>query len=88
MISGQLNLKDALDRTIELHQCRGERNTRCGLMTSWPTIVVRPAAAGTWDEKHILIDGVAGLGQPGRLRACTWATCAQRQIEAGKGPYF
>ena len=85
MITGQLNLKDALDRTIDFTSAEGkEYALRPG--DELATIVVRPRG---WhlDEKHILIDGVRASGSLTDF-ALYMATCAQKQIEAGKGPYF
>ena len=67
MITGQLNLKDALDRTIDFTSADG-KDYALRPDDELATIVVRPRG---WhlDEKHILIDGAAGLRQPGRLRA-------------------
>ena len=50
------------------------------------TIVVRPRG---WhlDEKHILIDGVRASGSLVDF-GLYMAACAQRQIDAGQGPYF
>ncbi len=85
MITGQLNLKDALDRTIDYTSAEGKDYAlRPG--DELATIVVRPRG---WhlDEKHILIDGVRASGSLVDF-ALYMATSAQRQIEAGKGPYF
>src|SRR5689334_1350468 len=85
MITGQLNLKDALDRTIDFTSAEGKDY---GLRPDGElaTIVVRPRG---WhlDEKHILIDGVRASGSLTDF-ALYMATCARKQIDKGKGPYF
>src|SRR5690348_7254832 len=85
MITGQLNLKDALDRTIDFTSAEGKDY---GLRPDGElaTIVVRPRG---WhlDEKHILIDGVRASGSLTDF-ALYMATSAQRQLDKGKGPYF
>ena len=47
MITGQLNLKDALDRTIDYTSDGGQGRTRCGPTRSWPRSW-SARAAGTW----------------------------------------
>jgi malate synthase len=85
MIEGQLNLKDALDRTIDFRTADG-KSYALGPDESLATIVVRPRG---WhlDEKHILIDGVRASGSLTDF-ALYMAACAQRQLDKGKGPYF
>ena len=85
MITGQLNLKDALDRTIDYTSAEGKDYAlRPG--NELATIVVRPRG---WhlDEKHILIDGVRASGSLTDF-ALYMTTSAAKQIESGKGPYF
>ncbi len=85
MISGQLNLKDALDRTIDFTSADG-KDYQLRPDEDLATIVVRPRG---WhlDEKHVLVDG-------GRMSASLFDFglyffhCAQRQLDKGKGPYF
>src|ERR1700742_4132900 len=62
MIEGQLNLKDALDRTIDFASEEG-KSYALGPDDTLATIVVRPRG---WhlDEKHILIDGRRAAGSP------------------------
>jgi malate synthase len=85
MITGQLNLKDALDRTIDF---RSEEGKEYALRpdAELATIVVRPRG---WhlDEKHIGIDGARASGSLTDF-ALYFAACAQRQLDKGKGPYF
>ncbi len=83
VISGQLNLRDALDRTIDFSTPDGKSYA---LGEELATIVVRPRG---WhlDEKHLLVDGeriAGGLVDFGLY----FFHCAQRQLDAGKGPYF
>ena len=85
MITGQLNLKDALDRTIDYTSAEG-KDYALRPDDELATIVVRPRG---WhlDEKHILIDGVRASGSLTDF-ALYMTTSAAKQIEAGKGPYF
>ncbi len=83
VISGQLNLRDALDRTIDFTSPEGKRYA---LGTELATIVARPRG---WHlvEKHILVDGrpiSASLVDFGLYLF----HCAQRLIDSGTGPYF
>ena len=85
MITGQLNLKDALDRTVDYTSAEG-KDYALRPDDELATIVVRPRG---WhlDEKHILIDGVRASGSLTDF-ALYMTTSAAKQIEAGKGPYF
>ena len=85
MITGQLNLKDALDRTIDFTSPDG-KSYRLRPDDELATIVVRPRG---WhlDEKHILIDGQRASGSLVDF-ALYFAHCARRQLDKGKGPYF
>ncbi|MGH3244986.1 MAG: malate synthase A, partial [Trebonia sp.] len=85
MIEGQLNLKDALDRTVDFTSEEG-KSYALGPDDSLATIVVRPRG---WhlDEKHILIDGLRASGSLTDF-ALYMTACAQRQLDKGKGPYF
>src|ERR1700691_164465 len=85
MITGQLNLKDALDRTIDFTSPEG-KSYALRPDEELATIVVRPRG---WhlDEKHILVDGERASGSLVDF-ALYMATCAQRQLDKGKGPYF
>lgn len=83
-ISGQLNLRDALDRTIDFSV--GEKSYVLKPDTELATIVVRPRG---WhlNEKHLTLDGApfsASLVDFGLY----FFHSAQRQIAKGKGPYF
>jgi malate synthase len=85
MITGQLNLKDALDRTIDFTSDEG-KSYRLRPDEELATIVVRPRG---WHlpEKHLLIDGERASGSLVDF-ALYLAHCARRQLEKGKGPYF
>ena len=85
MITGQLNLKDALDRTVDFTSPDGKHYALLpdGELA---TIVVRPRG---WhlEEKHILIDGARASASLVDF-ALYLATCGRRQLDKGKGPYF
>jgi malate synthase len=85
MIEGQLNLKDALDRTIDFTSPEGKPYA-LRPDAELATMVVRPRG---WhlDEKHILIDGRRSSASLTDF-ALYMAGCAQRQLDKGKGPYF
>ena len=83
VIEGQLNLRDALDRTIDFTSTEG-KSYALGLEVA--TIVVRPRG---WHlpEKHLVVDGQPMSGSLVDFGLYLFH-CAQRQIDAGKGPYF
>src|SRR5215468_2648765 len=85
MIGGQLNLKDALDRTIDFTSDDGKAYA-LGPEETLATIVVRPRG---WhlEEKHILIDGARASGSLTDF-ALYMTTSARKQLDKGKGPYF
>ncbi len=85
MITGQLNLKDALDRKIDFTSEEG-KEYRLLPDDELATIVVRPRG---WHlpEKHLLIDGERASGSLVDF-ALYLTHCAGRQLEKGKGPYF
>src|SRR5277367_344163 len=85
MITGQLNLKDALDRTIDFTSAEGKEYA-LRPDDELATIVVRPRG---WHlpEKHLLIDGERASGSLVDF-ALYFTHCARRQLEKGKGPYF
>jgi malate synthase len=84
MVGGQLNLKDALDRTIDFSAVGKEYHLRPD--DELATIVVRPRG---WhlDEKHVHVDGQRISGSLFDF-ALYFANCARRQLAKGKGPYF
>src|SRR6266550_2154498 len=85
MITGQLNLRDALDRTIDFTSEEG-KSYRLLPDEELATIVVRPRG---WhlDEKHVLVDGKRVSGSLFDF-ALYLFHCAQRQLDKGRGPYF
>ena len=84
-VGGQLNLRDALDRTVDFTTEEG-RAYALQPEESLATIVVRPRG---WhlEEKHLLVDG-----QPMSASLFDFGLyvfhCAKRQLAHGKGPYF
>jgi malate synthase len=84
LITGQLNLRDALDRNIDFSS--GGKEYKLRPDHELATIVVRPRG---WhlDEKHILVDGQRVSGSLVDF-ALYLATSAQRQLNKGKGPYY
>ncbi|HUB40119.1 MAG TPA: malate synthase A [Streptosporangiaceae bacterium] len=85
MITGQVNLKDALDRTIDFTSDEG-KSYQLRPDSELATIVVRPRG---WHlpEKHLLVDGQRASGSLVDF-ALYFTHCARRQLEKGKGPYF
>jgi len=85
MITGQLNLRDALDRTIDFSSEEG-KSYRLLPDEELATIVVRPRG---WhlDEKHVLVDGRRMSGSLFDF-ALYFFHCARRQLDKGEGPYF
>ena len=83
VVEGQLNLRDALDRTIDFTSPEGKTYA---LGDDLATIVVRPRG---WHlpEKHITVDGEPMSGSLVDF-ALYFFHCAQRQLDAGQGPYF
>ncbi|MQA94173.1 MAG: malate synthase A [Streptosporangiales bacterium] len=85
IITGHLNLSDALDRKIDFTSPEG-KSYALKDDTELATMVVRPRG---WhlDEKHILVDGRRVAGGLVDF-ALYFFHCARRQIAKGKGPYF
>ncbi len=85
MVSGHLNLKDALDRSIDFTSADG-KDYRLAPDEALATIVVRPRG---WhlEEKHVLVDGQRISGSLFDF-AMYFFHCARRQLAKGKGPYF
>lgn len=83
IVTGQLNLIDAIDRRIDFTDPRGKRYA---LGDDLATIVVRPRG---WHlvEKHIVVDGRAISASLVDFGLYVFH-CAQRQLDAGSGPYF
>ncbi|WP_432104016.1 malate synthase A [Streptomyces sp. bgisy091] len=85
VIGGQINLLDAIERRIDFTTDEG-KEYRLATDRTPATIVVRPRG---WhlDEEHLEVDGrpvPAALVDFGLY----FFHCAQRQIDAGHGPYF
>ncbi|TDD03571.1 malate synthase A [Nonomuraea deserti] len=83
-VSGHINLRDALDRTIDFES--GGKTYALRPDDELATVVVRPRG---WHlgEKHAQVDGrpvAAALFDFGLY----FFHCAQRQLDKGKGPYF
>ncbi|GAA6527791.1 malate synthase A [Intrasporangium sp. DVR] len=85
VVQGQLNLMDALDRTIDYTSDEG-KTYALGPAEELATIVVRPRG---WhlSEKHVVVDGEPMSGSLVDF-GLYFFHCAQRQLDAGKGPYF
>jgi malate synthase len=85
VIGGQLNLRDAINRTIDFTSAEGKRYS-LRPDSELATIVVRPRG---WHlpEKHILIRGAQVSGSLVDF-ALYFANCGHAQIEKGQGPYF
>ncbi|MBX6382474.1 MAG: malate synthase A [Microbispora sp.] len=83
-INGQINLRDALDRTIDFET--GGKTYALRPDEELATIVVRPRG---WHlpEKHILVDGARMSGSLLDF-GLYFFHCAKRQIDKGRGPYF
>jgi len=83
VVEGQLNLRDSLDRTIDFTSPQGKTYA---LGEDLAMIVVRPRG---WHlpEKHIVVDGQPMSGSLVDF-GLYFFHCAQRQIDAGHGPYF
>jgi malate synthase len=82
MIDGQINLRDAVRKTISLQQ--GDRHYRLNETTA--VLIPRPRG---WhlDEKHVHIDGVPVAG--GIFDFALYAFHNARElIDRGSGPYF
>jgi malate synthase len=84
MVGGQLNLRDALDRTIDFET--GGKAYKLRPDEELATIVARPRG---WhlDEKHVLVDGKRMSGSLFDF-GLYFFHCARRQLAKGKGPYF
>ena len=85
MVTGQLNLIGALDRTLDFTSEEG-KSYQLAPDAELATIVVRPRG---WhlDEKHMLVDGQRVSGSLFDF-ALYFFHCARRQLDKGSGPYF
>ncbi|WP_055481555.1 malate synthase A [Sphaerimonospora mesophila] len=83
-ISGQLNLRDALDRTIDFST--GGKDYVLKPDRELATVVVRPRG---WHlpDKHVLVDGAEISGSLLDF-GLYFFHCARRQLSKGRGPYF
>src|SRR3954447_26257492 len=84
MVGGQLNLRDALDRTLDFET--GGKSYELKTDEELATIVVRPRG---WhlEEKHVLVDGDRMSGSLFDF-GLYFFHCARRQLDRGSGPYF
>lgn len=82
MIQGQLNLTDAIERTIELKTAEKEY----ALNDKVATLMVRPRG---WhlEEKHVRVDGEAMSGSLFDFGLYFFRN-AKRLLDKGSGPYF
>src|ERR671926_783017 len=83
MVSGQLNLRDAIERRIDFTSPEGKTYA---LRDEVATIVVRPRG---WHlpEKHVLVDGDRMSGSLFDF-GLYFFHCARLQLDRGSGPYF
>ena len=83
VVQGQINLRDAVDRTIEFTNPNGKRYQ---LNDETAVLFVRPRG---WhlDEKHILVDGQPAPGALVDFGLYLFHN-ARRALEQGTGPYF
>ncbi len=83
LVQGQQNLIDAIDRTIGFTSPEGKQYR---LNDQVAVLVVRPRG---WhlDEKHVRVDGEPMSGSLFDFGLYLFH-CAQRQLDAGLGPYF
>jgi malate synthase len=85
VVNGPLNLMDSIDGTLEFTSPEG-KEYRVRDDVELPTIIVRPRG---WHlpEKHITVDGEQTSGSLVDF-ALYLASCGQKQIDRGQGPYF
>ena len=83
MLSGQVNLIDAIERTIEFQNPDGKSYK---LAEAPATLVVRPRG---WhlDERHLAIDGRSIAGPLFDAGLYLWHN-TERLLDSGTGPYF
>jgi malate synthase len=86
MVEGHLNLRDALDRTIDFTDPRSGKTYALKEDEELATIVVRPRG---WhmEEKHLLVDGEPMSGSLFDFGLYLFHG-ARRQLAKGKGPYY
>ena len=85
VVGGQLNLLDAIERTVDFTSKEG-KTYALKPDDELATIVVRPRG---WHlpEKHVLVDSEPVSGSLLDF-ALYLAACGQKQIDRGQGPYF
>ncbi|WP_127782432.1 malate synthase A [Rhodococcus sp. X156] len=85
MVQGQLNLRAALDRTIDF-TAEGGKSYALRPAEELATIVVRPRG---WHlpEKHVLVDGEEVSGSLFDFTLYL-VTSGRKQVELGQGPYY
>ncbi|HET7305958.1 MAG TPA: malate synthase A, partial [Segeticoccus sp.] len=85
VIDGQLNLRNALDRQVDFTSEQG-KTYALKPAEELATVVARPRG---WHlpEKHVLVDGQPVSGSLVDFGLYLFH-CAQRQLDAGKGPYY
>ncbi|SKC65346.1 malate synthase A [Krasilnikoviella flava] len=86
VVGGQLNLLDAINRTIDFTNEANGKRYELKPDDELATIIMRPRG---WhmNEKHVLVDGTEASGSLVDF-ALYVATAGLRQIEKGLGPYF
>jgi malate synthase len=86
MVEGHLNLRDALDRTIDYTDSATGKSYALKPDEELATIVVRPRG---WhlDEKHVVVDGLPMSGSLFDFGLYVFH-CTRRQLDKGMGPYF
>lgn len=82
-IQGQINLHDAVNRTISYVSPESKQYQ---LHDNTATLLVRPRG-WHWDEKHILVDGTAVTGAFADFGLYVFHN-AKRLLANGSGPYF
>ena len=85
VVRGQINLKDAITKTIEFTNENGKKY-QLRSDVDLATIVVRPRGLHL-PEKHVLVNGELTSGSFVDF-ALYMANCAKLQIDNGLGPYF
>ncbi|MEO6827383.1 MAG: malate synthase A [Microbacteriaceae bacterium] len=85
VVQGQLNLADAINRTIDYTSAEG-KNYALRPDDELATIVVRPRGLHL-PEKHILVDGAPTAGAFVDF-ALYLSRCGKAQLARGQGPYF
>ena len=83
MVSGQVNLVDAIERTIDFESPEGKRYE---LEDEIATLLVRPRG---WhlNERHLLVDGQPISGSLFDFGVFVF-NCAERLLNKGTAPYF